>query len=348
MKKFLNPPAVRHTLFRTFSVWMVAVLLVGAFLSAAPIQVVQAATCTTTADGAWSAAIWSCPGGPTATDDVVVQHQVELSANASIASLLISVPGVLKIEGPVTLTLSGNLNVEAGAIFDPESSTVAFAAGDQTITTNNQWVDFYNLTKITAGSLSVDPSTTVGQAGGGIHVLETLTLQGAAPATFLTLRSTVPGSRWQVWYEGAAVVDYVDVKDSANVAGVINAIIATNSGNNSGWTFGAGDPTTVKVSTSANPAVRNQTVILTATVTPLTASGEVSFYAGGSDIFGCEHVMVEGGTATCTTTFQTVEIETITAVFSAEQPYGSSISNAIPLPVTTGSMKFFLPISVME
>ncbi len=340
MKKIKHQPGAT---FRIFSVWIVALLMVGAVFAAPPFQTVNAATCTTTANGAWSAAIWSCVGGPTSTDDVIIQNEVTLNTSASIASLSITSSGVLQLQDAQTLTLSGNMNVDLGGVFDPTESTVAFSAGDQTITTNNQWIDFYNLTKTTIGTLSVDPSTVSGETGGGLHILETLTIQGVAPSIFVALRSTVPGSRFQIWYEGAAVVDFVDVMDSANIAGIISVTNGINSANNTGWVFGAGDPTTIEISSSANPAVLNQPVTFTATISPFGATGTVSFYEDGGEISGCENVLVVNLTATCTTTFTTLENETITAIFNANAPYGSSVSNSIQMPVVVGALKVFVP-----
>jgi hypothetical protein len=341
-----QPTFFQNTRFRALCVWMVAFLVLGAIFSVPSIQSVQALppACTTTADGDWSAAIWSC-GTPTAADDVVILHQVTLASDVTVASLSVAAnltnQGVLQFTGANTLSLSGNLNVDLGAIIDPGLGTVAFLAGSQVIDTHDQWVDFYNFTKTTTGSLTFSPSTIAGESGGGIHVLETLTLTGTAPATYLTLRSTAAGSKWQVWYEGSAVVDYVDVQDSANVAGAITVVHGINTSNNSGWLFGDSSTTSVTLTSSRKPGLLNQTVTFTATVLPSNAQGTVTFQEDGGGIDTCEDIPVVAGKATCTVTFTKLGFETITAVFNSTDTFADATSNPIN-QLTVGGL-YYLP-----
>jgi len=352
-KNFKTP--FQHTLFRTLSVGVVLLLLVGVVLSAPPTQPVRAAVvCTSTANGDWDGAIWSCAGGPTADDNIVIRHDVTLNADKSIASLSIETDqaagtyfGSLQFLGVHTLTLSGNLNVDFAGFIDPGESTVAFAAGDQTITTNGQWVDFYNLTKASSGSLNFAPSAVAGQDGGGVHVLEKLTLKGASPvgsspAAYLPVRSTTPGSAFQVWYEGSADIDFVDVKDAVNAVGTITATNTVDDGNNSGWIFGTGNAATkVALASSAKQGIINKAVTLTAIVTPLQASGKVTFFANGVDISACESIPVVEGKATCTVAFSALGSQIITSQYTAEEPFASATSN--PINQVTVFAMYFLP-----
>jgi hypothetical protein len=274
---------------------------------------------------------------------LVIHHAVTLNADVTVAALTIASDGVggtyigsLQFLGANTLSIAGNLDVNLGTL-DPGFGTVAFLAGPQVINTHDQWVDFWDFTKITTGSLTFSPSTI-----GGIHVLNTLTLSGIAPAGYLPLRSAASPSRWQVWYEGSAVVDYVDVQDSANVAGTITAVNGVNSGNNAGWIFGGGSATTVTLTSSKKPGILNQTVTFTATVTPSDATGTITFQEDGGDIDTCENITVTPGVATtCTVTFTQLGSETITAVFSANDPFADGISNPIN-QVTVGGL-YYLP-----
>jgi len=350
MKTFIKPPTFfQNTRFRALCVWMVAFLVLGAIFSVPSIHSVQAlpSACTTTADGDWSTAIWSC-GTPTAADDVVIRHAVTLDSDVSVASLAIESEsggayiGSLQFLGANTLSLSGNLTVNLGTI-DPGHGTVTFLAGDQVINTHDQWVDFYNFSKVSTGSLTFAPSTIAGELGGGIHVLETLTLSGTAPATYLPLRSTAAGSRWQVWYEGSAVVDYVDVQDSANVAGAITVVHGSNTGNNSGWLFGGGSTTSVMLTSSKQPGLLNQSVTFTATVLPSYAQGTVTFQKGkdGIHIDTCEDIPVVAGKASCTLTFTELGSESITAVFNSSDTFADATSNMIN-QMTVGGL-YYLP-----
>lgn len=340
----------QHTLLRMFSVGMVLLLMVGVVLSASPTNPVRAAVvCTSTANGDWDSAIWSCAGGPAAGDDVVIRHDVTLSADKSIASLSIQTDrasatyfGSLQMLGAPTLTLSGNLNVDFAGFIDPGQSTVVFAAGDQTITTHDQWVDFYNLTKTSSGSLSFGPSATAGQAGSGVHVLEKLTLKSETPGTYLPLRSTMAGSPFQVWYEGSADVDSVSVQDAINAVGTLTATNTVDDGNNSGWIFGSGNAATKVTLTSSDKwGILNKSVTFTATVIPYDATGTVKFFANGKDISSCEKVAVVMGKASCTIAFSSLGSQVITSQYTAEEPFTSADSN--PISQVTVFAKYFLP-----
>ena len=119
-----------------------------------------------------------------------------------------------------TLTINGNFSKDATATFDPGNDfsdpatggTVVFGPGDNTITTDDGVVDFYNLTKESAGgeTLSVEANTA---DVGGIHILNTLTLRGADGSNLLSLASMTPASQWGIWAEGAVVVNFVDVQE---------------------------------------------------------------------------------------------------------------------------------------
>jgi alpha-tubulin suppressor-like RCC1 family protein len=81
-------------------------------------------------------------------------------------------------------------------------------------------------------------------------------------------------------------------------------------------------PTTVTITSTANPSISGQAVTFTATVTPANAAGTVTFTSNGSDIAGCSAagVTLSGTTysATCSTSTLAVGSDTIAATYSGD------------------------------
>lgn len=86
-------------------------------------------------------------------------------------------------------------------------------------------------------------------------------------------------------------------------------------------------PTTAALVSSPNPSLRGQSVTLTATVTPSTASGMVAFNDGGTPL--CTAVTLSGGKATCVATFTAGGARTLTAVYGGATTLSGSTSPSI-------------------
>lgn len=347
--------SVPGTLHRLVSIGIAAFLLIGALLSVQPNQpasaAVDATTCTTTANGAWTAAIWSCPGGPTAADDVVIKHQVSLVNNQAAKSLTIladaasSMYGILRFDAAVTLTLSGNLDIAPLGLLDPGNGptggTIRFGAGSQSILTHGVTVDFWNLSKTGSSSdtLSFDPVT----GAAGVHVLNQLTLIGAAGSP-LKLRSTVAGSAWQINPETSVNIQFVDVKDSKNVSEDVPEIAAAqgiNSGNNLGWSFSG---SSVVLTINPNPAGYHQEVTITAYITPADATGEVLFSSGDKEIEDCDDIHVTNGMAVCKTKTLSLGKQVISAQFTPGEGSSLPLNIATPLDQMIGFATIYMPL----
>jgi hypothetical protein len=248
-KNFPVNAVIRPNLYRFLGIWMIALLIVGLVFSYQPVMGAQAAgqaTCTSTASGDWSGAIWSCPGGPGSGDDVIIAHDVELSTDKSAHSLSILADSSFVFKVPVTLSLTGDMTVDVDGIFDPgndfESTggTVVFSGTNQSINTNGKWVDFYNLTKIATTPSTLAFSSAANEED-GIHILNNMTLKGTSAVAILSLKSVTPGAVWQVSVEKSLDVNFVDVRDSTNKSPVVNQPIVVekgkSSGNVTGWTI---------------------------------------------------------------------------------------------------------------
>jgi FtsP/CotA-like multicopper oxidase with cupredoxin domain len=306
-----------------------------------------ASVCTSVADGNWSSAsTWNCGHVPNSSDDVVIaDHFVTIDAAQEALNLAIQHFGILRVDAAVTLTVYGDMDV-TGIFDDHAGGTVVFAGTNQTIFTRGDWVDFSNLTKAASGpgeSLSIDPPV---DGWGGIHAFSDMTLQGAAPNN-LMLRSTTAGTQWQVNVRGPYDVDWLNVQDSKNTSSfVLEVMHGVDALNNVNWAISSVPGSSVVLTSSANPALEDQPVTFTATISPTDATGTVAFQDGGTDISDCDAQPVNAGVATCTTSDLTVASHTITAVYSGDAGHTGSTSNELTQEIVSHeeTVTIFLPI----
>ncbi|MGH3857095.1 MAG: Ig-like domain-containing protein [Pseudonocardiaceae bacterium] len=107
--------------------------------------------------------------------------------------------------------------------------------------------------------------------------------------------------------------------------------------------------TTLSASSTATPPVQGSSVVLAATVSPMTAAGTVQFRDGATNIGTA--VAVTNGTASQTTTTLTVGPHQLTAVFTPTDTnlYGTSTSSAVTFMIsgatTTGTTLDTAPTS---
>ena len=182
------------------------------------------------------------------TDAATTDANISFSSNLNVAQNLTLTPGTgsATVTGNFNLTNgvftapSGTMNVagnftHSGGTFTHNSGTVVLNGTDQTL---SGATTFNNLTKIVASAATL---TFPSGASNTQTVVGTLTLQGAS-GQLLSLRSDVPGTQWQIDPQGTRTIGYLSVQDSYNINGtLINAAgtSSANSGNNTGWDFGA-------------------------------------------------------------------------------------------------------------
>jgi large repetitive protein len=329
--------SIQSKLLHLFGIWMVVLLLVGAVFTAQPAGVAKGAplaTCTSTSDGDWTAGIWDCGGGPVSGDDVIIDSFVTLNTTTSVGTLTITANGALTFAASQILTINGNLTIDAAGILDTfsNSGSVIFGPGSQTITTNGNLIEFYNLTKTASApgnTLTIDS----GAAGtGGIKIFNDLTLTGTAPSTYLLLRKAGSGSQWQIRPvgDGIITVDYVDVKDSivdtTDLGHSLDVDHGIDSGNNTNWGLTG---VTVVLTTPANPVFQSSPVTLTATISSPTATGSIDFEDNDVIILCTNTPTITNGVATCETSFSVEGTHPLKAEYSGGGSYSSTVSNTL-------------------
>jgi outer membrane protein assembly factor BamB len=100
-------------------------------------------------------------------------------------------------------------------------------------------------------------------------------------------------------------------------------------------------PTSVGLSSSANPAAAGAPVTFTATISPGPDAGTVDFTDGGAPIAGCVTVAISPASnrAQCTTTFSAVGAHLIRAAYSGDQYYLASsgaLTETVSAPAGSG------------
>ncbi|MGA3213368.1 MAG: Ig-like domain-containing protein, partial [Terriglobales bacterium] len=83
------------------------------------------------------------------------------------------------------------------------------------------------------------------------------------------------------------------------------------------------------LASSLNPSTVDQSVALTATISPGTPTGTVGFTSNGATISGCGAVSVASSQAACTTTFSAVGTYSIVATYSGDSNNLGSTSAAL-------------------
>lgn len=157
-------------------------------------------------------------------DDFVLQTNVDIDGD------FILTDGVLNL-GTRTLNVGGDWTIGALGATTVGSSTVQFDGSNQTIYGS---ATFYNFTKITSST-----DTLTFEAGKRQTITNTMTLQGAA-SNYLSLRSTVTNTQWEIDPQATRTIGYLDVKDSNNVnatAIVTDTFSILTSLGNTNWTF---------------------------------------------------------------------------------------------------------------
>jgi hypothetical protein len=125
---------------------------------------------------------------------------------------------------------------------------------------------------------------------------------------------------------------------------------ATHPGNGSVTiSYAVPQNTTTTLTSSSNPSFFNQSVTLTAVVSPNDGGGTVAFKDGATTISGCaaQSLSLVGGSyqATCTTSSLSIGTHPITAVYSGDTGFVTSTSSvlnqvvgAAPTSITTSAM----------
>lgn len=224
------------------------------------------------------------------------------------AGLFVGAPGItsgpLSISGgPLNvgqgLSPDGTLSVSGGVTLDSSSTLSMYI--DQAGTTPS--TDFSQLTATGTVSLSGATLSLGGPASGACPAL-----QGGDVYTLVKTTGSLSGT-----FAGLPDGRTTQLQCGAGSGRALRINYTSDS-----VTATVLIPTTTTLTASPVNPTNNQTVTLTATVSPSSAIGTVAFANGGAVIPDCEQVPVSAGTATCTTSFTLAAagFEQLSAVFA--------------------------------
>jgi hypothetical protein len=216
--------------------------------------------------------------------------------------LLLPLAGCMNVSNPGSQSSSQGLNAASSVYITSSASSV----------TQGQAVTL---------EASVSPSLATGTVTfyNGSNAIGTAAINSAGPfptaLAFLTTSfSSIGAQSITAHYSGS--VFYASSQSGAITIGVYNSQLASTS-------------TTLQAST---PTPQYQTgVTLTATVSPSSATGTVTFYNGSADIGSAT---LNAGTAVLTTAFAAGGATTLHAVYSGDYNYLSSTSNSIAMNIS--------------
>jgi hypothetical protein len=274
---------------------VVALMVVALAVTALPVKPAHAATCTSTADGAWStAATWTgggCTGGgvPAAADDVTIVNAVTVGATITqTGSVTINSGGSLTITAGTTTV--GALTINSGSL----SSTVNVNAS--TLTINNG-----GLLTISGGITAVITLTI--NSGGTLTTSRPLTVSGATNITgAINLSGARANAFGDVTLNNGAVWTEIGA-NTPTLSGSLTNNATTFSVAASTYTFSGSGKNISGATTSAIPNVTitgtytNNGIL---TVGTLAGTGSLTNGAGATLNIGDASTTITGLTATAT------------------------------------------------
>jgi hypothetical protein len=279
---------------------------------------------------------------------------------ASTATAVTTSPNPSVVGQSVTITatvavLAPGAGVPGGSVefFDGATSlgTAPLSSGSAVLNTSALVVGGHTLTAVYSGNASFAGNTSAGHAH-TVNPASTSTSLASAPnpSTFggnVTLTATVavlapgagsPGGSVE-FFDGASSLGSSPVSggtavlntSSLTVGGHSLTAVYSGAASFTGSTSAAhahsvtNASTSTAVTTSPNPSVVGQSVTITATVSPSSATGSIEFFDGASSLGSAP---LSGGVATLATGALALGNHSITAVYSGDLTYTTSTSPA--------------------
>ncbi len=242
----------------------------------------------------------------------------------------IAAAGTLTLTGATTV--SGDWTNNGGTLSGNFPVTFDGASG-QTISGNTT---FYALAK------SVTAAQTLNFAAGSTTtVTNSLTLNGTA-SNLLSLRSTTPGSQWNLNATGTRAVGYADIADSnaTGSGGAINASNSVDSGGNTNWTFNTVTNYTITVTQTANGTISPGT-------TTVTSGSNATFHIVPNTGYNIATLVVDGVPVTVQSPYTFTNVtanHTLTATFAI----ASCRTISIPTLSSTTGVPVTVPVNTSD
>jgi Bacterial Ig-like domain (group 3) len=308
------------------------------------------ATLVTSALTVGSHSLTATYGGDSANSAGTSQAVVEVINPANATVTLAASPVPANFGQTVTLTVTVSPSTSTGTVTVFDSVTAGTVGGTGTLVNGSATLTVSNL-KVGQHSLQAFYSGPNNQTGQSNFVIETIT-----PAPTTTTLTVSSNFTMTALVTPAAATGTVTFKDGATTLGT--ATLSNGTATFSGATLGAGSHTltatyngdgnfapgtsnpvtvtpglpgtTTTLTASPNSPAPGQAVTLTATVSPSTATGTVTFMDGTASL---GTATLSGGTASLTTSALASGTHSLSAAYGGDTHNGPSTSSAVNLTV---------------
>jgi large repetitive protein len=271
--------------------------------------------------------------GNPSTVGQAVTYTAKLSSSAATGTVEFQDGGVAipRCSAQAVGSGSANCTIETYPSSGPHTITAAYSGDSHFLaSTSSSLTQAVNKAATTTAVSSATNPSNVGQAVTYVATLSTANATGSIE--FKDNGTTITGCGTQTVNIAIATCT-VPGYTTANTHG----ITATYSGDNN-YTASVSATltqtinqasTTTGISSATNPSTVGEAVTYTATVNPAAATDTVEFKDGGASIAGCGARTITSGAATCTTTYTEAGPHSITATYSGDSNYLSSVSTTM-------------------
>ena len=295
-------------------------------------------------------------GGDANCNAVTSAVVTETVNKAPSTTALSASSGTIALGQSVSLTASVTPAAATGTVQFLDGATVigtsALSGGTASLTAASLAVGTHSLTTVyggdagDSGSTSAPVTVTVSKAGASVTRSSSLNPSGSGQAvTFTATVSPVAATGSMQFLDGATVIGTSAL--SGGTASLTTAALAAGSHTMTAVYSGDGNytaatsaamtqtvnkaPSTTSLSVSSGTITLGQSVSLTASVTPSSATGTVQFLDGAT-VIGTS--ALSGGTASLTAASLAVGTHSITAVYSGNAGDGGSTSAPVTVTVS--------------
>nr|WP_320132280.1 subtype B tannase [uncultured Holophaga sp.] len=283
-----------------------------------------------------------CGGGAGSSASTTSSSSVPVISSFAASTSSLTLGGSLTLSWSVSGATSLSIDQGVGTVTGSSVSVTPSATGSitYTLTATNSAGSSTASTSVTVSSATLTAtSTSLASSATSVSSGSTLILTATVSPSAATGTVT--------FYDGSASLGTASL--SSGVATLSATLSSTGShsltatyGGSSNYASSTASAVTVSVSSSLTASTTTlgvsstsltagDTLTLTATVSPESASGTVTFYAG-STVLGT--ATLSGGSASLTTTFSSSGTYSLTAVYGGDGTYASSTSDALGETVT--------------
>lgn len=257
-----------------------------------------------------------------------------VAADGIVMAVAQDQPGDLTLDRDISFTLKGGY--DAG--FSSNSDNVTYVDGVVSIASGSMTVENIAIGQSVSSSPLAAPSNVIATPGSGQVSLSWDTVSGATSynAYFSTATGVTRATGTKVTGTSSASLVVTGLINGTTYYFVVTAVSANGESVESGQVISTPSiiATATSLATTSTSVPFGTSITLTATVSPSSATGAVTFYDGSASLGSAT---ISSGTATLATSSLTMGSHTLTAAYGGSTTYSSSTSNSVNVTVTSST-----------